>query len=88
MRLDEPINLEGFNYFLTTLFHYLKDKLSQPPVLSFPNLNGRFTVETDACDRKVRCVLLKYKDDETRNQSWYWYMTLNKDKRAYETTNR
>lgn len=36
----------------------LKINLMLIPVLELPRLTGKCTIDTEACDRKVRCVIL------------------------------
>lgn len=37
----------------------LKNKLITPLVPALPRLNGKHTIDTDACDSRVRCILLQ-----------------------------
>lgn len=41
----------------------MKEKLTTPPVLALPQLNGQYTIDTDACDTQVGCELLQEHED-------------------------
>lgn len=41
----------------------LKDMLITPPVLALPPLNGKNTIDINACDTQVECVLIQEQKD-------------------------
>jgi hypothetical protein len=48
-------------------FDYLKEKLSTPPILAYPNLAKPFIIMTDACKIGIGAILAQ-KDDEGRER--------------------
>ena len=64
----------------------LKDKLVNPPILVLPRLGRRYTIDTDACDVQVGCVLLQEQDcEKTTKPIGYWSRTLSKAEQNYTT---
>lgn len=43
----------------------LKGALVLPPVIALPKSSGHKTLDKDACDKQVGCLLLPLQDDET-----------------------
>lgn len=41
----------------------LKEKLTSSQVISLPKRNGHYTLDRDACHKKVECVLLQDQED-------------------------
>lgn len=69
-------------------FNELRDKLTSPPVLTYPDLNKPFLVATDASGFGVGAVL-KQKDDQNKERVIaYASRVLNKAERNYSTTER
>ena len=66
----------------------LKEKLTSTPVLALPRATGQFTIDTDACDYQVGCVLLQRQDDDSLRPIGYWSRTLNPAETRYDTTHK
>lgn len=61
---------------LTTL-EALKTTLVNPPVLTRARGEGKFMVDTDACDKKLGRIFLQEQSDGTRKRIGYWEWYLN-----------
>lgn len=64
----------------------LKTLQTNPPILAHPRKVGQYTVDTDACDSQVGCVLLKQHEDGTARPIRYWSRTLTGIEQKLETT--
>lgn len=64
----------------------MRAELVEPPVLVFPHSQGEYSVEIDAYDKHIGCVLLQNQLDGTDRQIRYWSHSLNDAKRAITTT--
>jgi len=70
-------------------FKELRARLITPPILALPRSGLPMTVETDACDKQVGCVLLQDQPDgQPMKPLGYWSRSLNKAERNYNTTQR
>lgn len=50
-----------------------KEKLISPLVLSLPGYNGQYTLDVDACNKQIGCVLLQeQKDQKESRPTRYW----------------
>lgn len=59
-----------------------------PPILAFLKKDAPLTIETDACDEQIFCVLLqpqKY-DEKDLQRIGYWSRTLNDAGKNYDNT--
>ncbi|KAJ3685218.1 hypothetical protein LUZ61_014382 [Rhynchospora tenuis] len=54
-------NSFGWSEEAETAFQFLKQTMTQAPVLSMPDFSKPFTVETDACDKGIGAVLIQEK---------------------------
>ena len=74
----------------TKAFETLKEKLFNPPILTLPRIGRRYTIDTDACNVQIGCVLLQDQEDEkpTRKPIGYWSRTLFQAEQGYHTTER
>lgn len=63
----------------------LQSKLPSPPVLALPRLSDKFTVETDAEDQQVCCLLLKDQADGKTKPVGYWLRSFNNAEKDYST---
>lgn len=88
LRKDEPTKFDSLTTEETEAFETLKSKLVEPPVLALPRGKGRYTVDTDACNEQVGCVLLQEQPDGVKRPIGYWPRTLTTAERAYGTTHR
>lgn len=70
-------------------FQTLKDQLTSPPVLALPRLGHAYTVETDACETQVGCVLLQDQPGEKYPKPiGYWSRSLAPAEKNYDTTQK
>ena len=84
----QPAKFDELNAEETKAFEDLKGLLIAPPVLALPKAEGKYTVDTDACDLQVGCVLLQEQEDGTNRPVGYWSRTLTKPEKAYTVTER
>lgn len=56
------------------------------PVLSFPCCKVYLTIETDACNKQIGCVLMQLRPDGAKKPPWCWSGTLNAKGKNYDTT--
>ena len=68
-------------------FEELKDELTSAPILSYPQRDGYFILDTDACDTGIGAVLSQVQDGVERVIS-YASKTLNKAERRYCVTRK
>ncbi|XP_060568984.1 uncharacterized protein LOC132727472 [Ruditapes philippinarum] len=66
-------------------FDKLKEKLTSPPVLAFPQENGLFILDTDGCNTSIGCVLSQEQNGEEKVIS-YASKSLSKSQQRYCTT--
>ena len=66
-------------------FDKLKDKLTKPPILSFPTEDGLFILDTDGCNTGIGCVLSQIQNGEEKVIS-YASKSLSKSQQKYCTT--
>lgn len=63
-------------------------KLVSPPKLALPSARGGHTLEFDACNVHVGCVLLQEQPNGKSKLVGYWSGSLAKARQAYNTTQR
>lgn len=63
LKKTEDKELGPFNEEELDPLETVKEKLILPAVFTLPKRNGEYTLDTDACDRQVDCVLLQYQQD-------------------------
>lgn len=68
-------------------FETLKSRLTNPPILAYPDFNHQFTVATDASGTALGAVLCQVADSKERVIA-YWSRQLNKAERNYSTAER
>lgn len=66
----------------------LKKELITQPVLALPQLNGHYTIDTDACDSQVACVLLQEQEDKVLKLTGYWSCSFCDVETRYGTTHK
>lgn len=69
-------------------FDELKHRLTNPPVLAFPDFEQPFLVEMDVSSKVVREVLSQQKEDGKIHPIHYASRTLNKAERNYSACER
>lgn len=60
----------------------------QPPVLAVPDANGPHTLDRNACDVQIGCVLLQKQHGDTLKPIGYWFCSFNVAERKYNPTQR
>jgi len=88
LRKGEPVSFGPFNDKEQEAFDTLKMRLISPPVIALPRGTGKYTVDTDACDRQVGCVLLQEQLTGPDRPIGYWSRSLTSAEAAYDTTER
>lgn len=71
-----------------TAVDIFNDKHTTPPVPAFPKSNGLYTIDADACDTKVGCVLLREQGDKILKSAGFWLGSLCDVKRRYGTMHK
>ena len=69
-------------------FESLKKKLTEPPVLAFPDFDSPFVVETDASNVSLGAVLAQKKSDGKIHPVQYASRTMTDAERNYSTSER
>ena len=88
LQKGQPTKFEELSDEEEKAFKSLKSKLVNPPILALPRSEGKFTLDTDACDTQVGCVLLQDQPDGHARPIGYWSRKLTKAEQAYTTTER
>lgn len=68
--------------------HILKRQLVTPVVLALPPKDGQYSLETDARDTQVGCVLLRERKDETLQPTRYESRQPCDETTRYNTTHK
>lgn len=67
----------------------LKNALAAPPVLTIPNATGQMTLDTNACDARIGCMLPQLQQpDSTEKPNGQWCRFLTEGERKYATIQR
>lgn len=69
-------------------FNRLKESLTEPPVLAFPDFENPFVVETDASAVAIRAVLSQRKTDSQLHPFQYASRTMTSSERQYSACER
>lgn len=72
LKKDQPATFGSLNEEELNSMNSLKNALISPPVLALPNNSGHLTLDTDACNVQVGCVLLQQQPDDTTKPIGYW----------------
>lgn len=62
--------------------------VENPLNLATPRATGHYTAVTDACDKKIGCMLLQEESDGPVSPIEYWSRMLSEKKRRLVTTRR
>ena len=87
LQKDRPTTFDDLADDERQSFLELKKRLVSPPVFALPRPNGRYVIDTDACEYQVGCVLLQEQEGQL-HPIGYWSRSLTKAERAYDTTQR
>lgn len=66
----------------------LKNAVTNPPIHVFPRGNGLYTIEIDACDTQVGCILLQAQKSGAEKRFGYWSGRLSASERQPATTHK
>lgn len=66
----------------------MKEKLKTPPVLSFPDLDSLFVLETNASSTSLGMLLSKKKGDGKLHPAQFAFRKLTEQERRYTTSER
>ena len=88
LRKGEPFEFGHLNDAEHSAFLTLKDKLVNPPILALPRHNYHYTLDTDACEDQVGCVLLQEQPNGDKLPIGYWSRSLTQAEKIYSTTER
>lgn len=81
-------NFEGLTEDKIAALETLKARIVEPPVLHLPRSQSTYTVDTDAHDKQIACLLLQKKLNGTDKPVGYRSRLLNDVERAYGTAHR
>ena len=89
-KLTNKTDLKTFSWTAqcTMAFQELKERLTTPPVLAFPQFDREFLLATDASDSAIGAVLSQVDDNGTEKVIAYWSRQLTKAERNYSTIER
>lgn len=85
---DHPQRFPSLSPTEENAFESLKQLLISPPVLALPRADGHYTLDTDACDVQVGCVLIQDQRDGPPRSIGYWSRKLTKPEQNYSTTEK
>lgn len=86
LRKDQPTNLGQLTSEEHDAVCKVHKVLFSPPVLQLLGRNGHFTIEKDAWNVQVGCMLFQKQLDGTKRRIRYWSRFLNAVQRAYGET--
>lgn len=66
----------------------LKTLLRNPSILPLARATSQYTVDTDACNSQVACVLLQQQEDGIAKSIGYWSRTLTSAEQKLTTTDK
>lgn len=64
----------------------MRKKVIPPQILALPRREGRLTVDADACNEKIGCVLFQYQEEGPAKPIRYCSRALITTERDYNTT--
>ena len=70
---------------MQTAFDEIKNALSSPPVLYYPDFNKRFIVATDASNKAIGAVILQKDENGREHPIQYASRCLNDAEQNYST---
>jgi len=88
LRKGEPQTFGDLNEEESQAYVRLRDSMISPPVLALPRAGYPYTLDTDACDHQVGCVLMQEQEDGTLRPVGYWSRSLTKAEKNYSTTEK
>lgn len=65
-----------------------KEALMRPLVLFSPRTESQYTLDTEANEKQIRCVLLQEQEDSGNRPAGCWSRTLNDEEQKLATKNR
>ena len=88
LRKVQPFEIASLNEAQLQAFFLLKEALVKPAVLSLPSSDLPFPIDTDACEYRVGCALLKTYPDGQRHPIGFWSRSLNPAERNYSVSEK
>lgn len=88
LRKDQPFTFGPLNREEMATLDVLKNALIFSPILAPHNSSGNITLDTDACDVQIGCVLLQKQANDTTRRIVYWSRSVKDAERRYDTTRR
>ena len=88
LKKGEPTQLGPLSEEELESYETLKTNLVTAPILALPREGYRFTLDTDACDYQVGCVLLQEQPNGDKHPIGYWSRGLNSAEKNYSTTEK
>ena len=86
-KLTNKIDLKTFSWTAQCTMK-LKERLTTPPVLAFPQFDRELLLATDTSDSAIGAVLSQVDDNGTEKVIAYWSRQLTKAERNYSTIER
>lgn len=86
LKINQPATLGPLNEEEVKSMASLMIALIFPSLLALPNRTGHITLDTDACNVQVGCLLLQQQPNETTKPIGYWSRSLTETERKYDTT--
>jgi RNase H-like domain found in reverse transcriptase/Reverse transcriptase (RNA-dependent DNA polymerase) len=88
LRKGESPQLVPFDKDQLEAFLTLKERLSNPSILSLPRAQGQYTLDTDALQDQIGCCLFQEQGEKPLKPIDYWSRSLAKAERNYSTTEK
>lgn len=88
LRKEEPRKFQTVTEAKLQYVYALKSALTNPLILALPSANGQYTIDTNASDARVGCVLLQSQNGGTYCAIGFWKRTLCDLERKLATTHK
>lgn len=88
LRKEVPQVLPEYTEAQRMSFENLKKALTTPPILRLPRKGLPYSVDTDASDAQIGCVLLQTHEDGQRYPIGFWSRVMSSTERNYSTTEK
>lgn len=63
LREDQQGSLDALDENESVVVAYITENLINPPELMVRKSKGHYTLDTDACEKKIKCVLLRQQEN-------------------------
>lgn len=88
LRKDEPSTFDRLDRDVKKVFENFMATADGSPSTGIIQLNGRYTIHSDACDKQIECLLLQEQAYGTTEPIAYWLRMLNPAEGTYDTTHK